>query len=43
MNTKETWIAEQARLLDQEDGFGPEYVPTILAPAPDADPEVPAA
>jgi hypothetical protein len=27
MNTNEDWIAEQARLIDQEDGFGPAYVP----------------
>lgn len=43
MNSTENWIEEQARLLDQEDGFGPKYVATALAPAPDADPEVPAA
>ena len=33
MNTNEDWIAEQARLIDQEDGFGPAYVP---ARSPDA-------
>ena len=27
MNTNEDWIAEQARLIDLEDGFGPGYVP----------------
>jgi hypothetical protein len=43
MNTNENWIAEQARLLDQEDGFGPAYTPTALVPASDADPELPAA
>jgi len=25
MNQNESWIAEQARLLTQEDGFGPRY------------------
>jgi hypothetical protein len=25
MNTNESWIAEQARLLTLEDGFGPGY------------------
>ncbi len=28
MNPNESWIAEQARLLMLEDGFGPAYVPT---------------
>jgi hypothetical protein len=28
MNTNEDWIAEQARLIDLEDGFGPGYAPT---------------
>lgn len=27
MNTNESWIAEQARLLMLEDGFGPRYIP----------------
>ena len=27
MNPNESWIAEQARLLLQEDGFGPGYAP----------------
>jgi hypothetical protein len=27
MNTNEDWIAEQARLLDLEEGFGPSYAP----------------
>jgi hypothetical protein len=31
MNTNEDWIAEQARLIDLEDGFGPAYVPTRSA------------
>jgi len=43
MNTNENWIAEQARLLDQEDGVGPAYIPTALVPASDADRELPAA
>ncbi len=43
MNTNENWIAEQARLLDQEDGFGPAYIPAALVPASAADPELPAA
>ena len=28
MNSNENWIAEQARLIDLEDGFGPGYDPT---------------
>lgn len=28
MNPNENWIAEQARLLDLEEGFGPGNVPT---------------
>jgi hypothetical protein len=27
MNPNESWIAEQARLLTLEDGFGPRYAP----------------
>ena len=27
MNQNESWIAEQARLLTLEDGFGPDYIP----------------
>ena len=27
MRTNENWIAEQARRLDLEEGFGPRYVP----------------
>lgn len=27
MNQNESWIAEQARLLMLEDGFGPGYIP----------------
>jgi hypothetical protein len=33
MNSNENWIAEQARLIDLEDGFGPAYAPTRSAPA----------
>ena len=33
MNSNENWIAEQARLLDLEDGFGPAYVATRSGPA----------
>jgi hypothetical protein len=33
MNPNENWIAEQARLIDLEDGFGPAYAPTRAAPA----------
>ena len=29
----ENWIAEQARLIDLEDGFGPAYAATRSAPA----------
>jgi hypothetical protein len=43
MTRDEDWVAEQARLLDREDGFGPGYMPTTVRPAPDADPAVPAA
>lgn len=28
MNPNESWIAEQARLLTLEDGFGPGFAPT---------------
>lgn len=28
MNPNENWIAEQARLLTLEDGFGPSYAPS---------------
>lgn len=28
MKTDESWVAEQARLIDLEEGFGPSYVPT---------------
>jgi hypothetical protein len=31
MNPNESWIAEQARLLELEDGFGPSYVPARSA------------
>jgi len=37
MNPNESWIAEQARLLMLEDGFGPAYVPTRSAGSADAD------
>ena len=33
MNSTENWIAEQARLIDLEDGFGPAYAATRSAPA----------
>jgi hypothetical protein len=33
MNPNENWIAEQARLIDLEDGFGPAYVATRSATA----------
>jgi hypothetical protein len=33
MNPNENWVAEQARLIDLEDGFGPAYAPTRSAPA----------
>jgi hypothetical protein len=33
MNSNDNWIAEQARLVDLEDGFGPAYVATRSAPA----------
>ena len=33
MNPNENWIAEQARLIDLEDGFGPAYVATRSEPA----------
>ena len=34
MSTDESWIAEQARLLTLEDGFGPAYVTkSVDAPA----------
>lgn len=36
MNPNESWIAEQARLLALEDGFGPGYVPARSAKAADA-------
>ena len=37
MNTNENWIAEQARLIDLEDGFGPGYAPPRSARAADTD------
>jgi hypothetical protein len=40
MNPNESWIAEQARLLTLEEGFGPDYAPRLKEPAPDADPEL---
>jgi len=39
MNSNENWIAEQARLIDLEDGFGPAYASTRSAPA-DADEDI---
>ncbi len=43
MNPNESWIAEQARLLTLEDGFGPGYVPTRSAASADAEDESAAA
>ena len=40
MNQNESWIAEQARLIDLEEGFGPDYAPRSNEPAPDVDPEL---
>ncbi|HEV8671029.1 MAG TPA: hypothetical protein VGS01_09885 [Candidatus Limnocylindria bacterium] len=40
MKTDESWVAEQARLIDLEEGFGPEYAPRSKEPAPEADPEL---
>jgi hypothetical protein len=40
MNPNENWIAEQARLVDLEDGFGPAYVPARSAAPPDADEDI---
>ena len=37
MKTDENWIAEQARLIDLEDGFGPGYAPARSAGAADAE------
>ena len=31
MKTDESWVAEQARLIDLEEGFGPSYVPARSA------------
>jgi hypothetical protein len=39
MNPGESWIAEQSRLLDLEEGFGPDRAPRSEAPAPEAEPE----
>ena len=36
MNPNESWIAEQARLLALEDGFGPSYSTKGSAPSGDA-------
>ena len=36
MNPNESWIAEQARLLTLEDGFGPTYAAKGSAPSGDA-------
>ena len=33
MNPNENWIAEQARLIDLEDGFGPAYAAPRSGPA----------
>ena len=40
MNTNENWIAEQARLIDLEDGFGPGYAPRQSAGPADTDEEI---
>jgi hypothetical protein len=40
MNQNENWIAEQARLIDLEDGFGPEYAPARSAGPADTDEEI---
>ena len=40
MNPNEDWIAEQARLLTLEDGFGPGYVPTRSAGEADAQEDI---
>ena len=40
MNPNENWIAEQARLIDLEDGFGPGYAPTRSAGPADIDEEI---
>ena len=40
MKTDENWIAEQARLIDLEDGFGPGYVPARSAGPTDVDEEI---
>jgi hypothetical protein len=37
MKTDESWIAEQARLIDQEEGFGPSYVPARVGDRHDAE------
>ena len=33
MTKDESWVAEQARLLDLEEGFGPTYTPAITGSA----------
>jgi hypothetical protein len=37
MNPNESWLAEQARLLTLEDGFGPGYAPARSAGSADAE------
>ena len=37
MNPNESWLAEQARLLMLEDGFGPAYLPARSAGVADAE------
>jgi hypothetical protein len=39
MNTNESWIAEQARLLTLEDGFGPRVGPARIEGAATDDEE----
>jgi len=43
MNPNESWIAEQARLLTLEEGFGPSYSTTSQSGAADATDEAEAA
>jgi len=40
MNPNENWIAEQARLIDLEDGFGPGYVPARSAGPTDTENDI---
>lgn len=40
MTNTDGWVAEQARLIDLEEGFGPGYRPRSAEPAPEVDPEL---